>query len=415
VIFTALSPNTQKDDFDLALKSLFKLSEYCEGEYPFRLKEWFRKYFNVKYVSVYESARTALYFMLKQLGVGEMDEIIIQAFTCVAVVNSVKWAKATPIFTDIDPETFNVDITDLENKITEKTKVIIVQHTFGYPSQIEEVMRIAREKGIFVIEDCAHTIGTKLNGKLLGTFGDASIFSLGRDKAVSASFGGVAVINQKALGLKLAEQEKFLSFPSKKWIAKQVLYTIVAYLTRQYYNVLFIGKTIHFLAFKLGLIHKATTKDEKESGEMPKHIKSKMPNVFAKLALNQLEKIELLNKKRIEFAKLYKKGLKSIDKGRIQLQDWKEGGEVYPIRYPVLVKNRAELLKFAEDQGILLGHCYDVPIAPKEVNQVNTGYKSGSCSNAEEICKKVVNLPVNVNITESDVDKVIETIKEYYK
>jgi perosamine synthetase len=413
LIFTSLSPNTQKSDCELARTILLHPANYLEGSFIERVQNWFDDFFSAEYITTYESARTALYFILKGLGVKEKDEVLVQAFTCVAASNPIKWAGATPVFVDIDKKNFNVDLTDLENKITNKTKAILVQHTFGYPAPIQRILNIARDRKIFVIEDCAHTIGTEINGSKLGTIGDAAIFSLGRDKAISASFGGVAVVRQNALGKRLKAKEEFLSYPSKLWIARQLLYTIVAYRTRTLYEKFKLGKLIHLLAFKLGLVSKATSKGEKCEGSLPKHARSKLPNALARVAFHQLGKLDKLNKIRTKYKDMYFKALKDIK--QVKLPNWEKLDKFYPIRIPALVERRDELLRFAEGNGVLLGNWYDTPLAPKEVDLAKSGYKSGSCPKAEEVCKRIVNLPLNVNMTNSDVDKVIDVIREFYK
>jgi len=415
MIFTALSPNTQKDDFKLALNLIFKRDEYLEGKYRDLVRNWFKDYFEIKYVATYESARTALYFLLKEFGIGNGDKVAVQAFTCVAVVNPIKWTGAKPIFIDIDPKNFNMDLDDLENKINGNVKAIIFQHTFGYPEGIDKVIELARSKGIYVIEDCAHTIGTEYRGKKLGSFGDAAIFSLGRDKAVSASFGGVSITKRRKYGSKLVEKEKFLNSCSKSWVFKQILYTVVSYLTRNLYGISVLGKLIHFVSTKLELINRATTNLEKESGEMPQFVKSIMPNAFAKVAYNQLEKLDELNKKRSEIYDYYLKEVKEMKTSKITLPEWKEINKFYPIRFPLLVKKRDKLIEYAERNGIILGKWYDTPVAPKGVDLLAAGYKRGSCPKAEKVCDNIVNLPIHINLRKKDISKIIKVLKSFYR
>lgn len=414
MIFTSISPNTQEDDFHKVRKILFSPSQYIEGVFPRKVKKWFREMFHVKYVSVYESARTGLYFLLKELGTRKADEVILQAFTCVAVVNPIKWVGAKPVFVDINPETFNMDLDDLVNKVSDKTRVIIVQHTFGYPAEVDKIVSFAKGRKIAVIEDCTHTIGTELDGKKLGTFGDGAIFSFGRDKAISASFGGVVITNRKRIGAKLEARETFLHYPPKEWIARQLLYTIIAYLVRKYYTKLGLGKLLHLIFLKLGIITKATSEGEKKQGTMPSHAKSNLPNALASVAFHQLVKIPKMNKVRHQFSCEYLKQLKKVNVSEITVPNWKIQKNIYPIRFPIRVKRREELVEYAKKRDILLGDWYDVPIAPKEVDLVKTGYRWGSCPSAEKVCGEIVNLPLNINLNEEDVLKIITLLKEFY-
>ena len=181
-------PNLESDDIFLVLKLIFNFKKYKNGVFDEKLKDWFKTYFKVKNVSLFISGRLALYETLKALNFKENDEVIIQAFTCSVVPEAITACKLKPIFVDINKD-FTLDIDNLKKKINSKTKAIVIQHTFGIPADIDEIKGIAKEKDIFLIEDCAHTIGGLYKNKLLGTFGDVAFFSLGRSKAFSATNG----------------------------------------------------------------------------------------------------------------------------------------------------------------------------------------------------------------------------------
>lgn len=409
MLFTALSPNTQKDDFKLALDLAFSSKDWFDGKQIEELRKWFRDKLSVKYVSLYESARTGLFFLLKEFGIGRGDEVILQGFTCVAAVNPIKWTEAKPVFADINSGTYNIDTEEVENKITDKTKAILIQHTFGYPAEIEKILEIAKKKELLVIEDCAHTIGGKYKDKYLGRLGDAAIFSLGRDKGISSAFGGVVITNRKSVGKKLMEQENFLAFPEKGWIRKQLLYTVTSFLTKKYYDILSIGKLIHYLSFKLGIIERSTQQVEKKQGGFPKHAKSRLPNAFAKTALNQLEKLGKINKRRKEIARIYMQEFGNVE--GLELPEWDLSIEFFPLRFPLQVNKAEDLMTAMRVRGVELGDWYDVPVAPKEVDLLSAGYKQGSCPAAEEVCSKVVNLPIHVNMSRADAGRVVEEVK----
>lgn len=412
MIFTALSPNTQSDDFCLACRALLNLPRLTSGPYPEKVKRWFQDFFDVKDVFLYESARTGLYEILKATEVGDGDDVLLQAFTCVAAVNPIKWAGAKPVFVDIDSKSLNIDLRDLEKKVTSETKAIIVQHTFGYPANISEIVDLAKGKGLFVIEDCAHTIGGELSGKKLGTFGDAGMFSLGRDKAISGSFGGVVISNNSTLTAQLNLQHKALNAPSKLWVIRQILYTITTYLVRELYDILSIGKAIHFIFRKSGITMEATTKGEKKSGDKPAHFGHLLPNGFARIALHQLSKLTKMNEHRNMVAKIYFEGLKKFAGKEIVLPEWDIRDGIYPLRFPLLVRKRDELMKFAKNRGVLLGDWYDTPVAPKSVSPGNAGYRMGSCPNAEKVCEEIVNLPLHMDISEVYGKKIIKLISQ---
>ena len=122
--------------------------------------------------------RIAMCAILKALGIGRGDEVIIQAFTCVAVPCPVLATGAKPVFADIDPATFNLDPASVEARITPRTRAIVVQHTFGIPADMDSILRIARARGIYVIEDCCHTVASSYRGARVGSLGDLSLIHI---------------------------------------------------------------------------------------------------------------------------------------------------------------------------------------------------------------------------------------------
>ena len=143
----------------------------------------------------YYRGRVALAAILKSLGVGRGDEVVIQAFTCVAVPEGVMASGARPVYADIEPGGCNVDPASLEERITSRTRAIVLQHTFGIPAQMDRVMLIAERAGIPVIEDCCHALASQFDGRLLGSIAVARFYSFEWGKPLVARLGGAAVAN----------------------------------------------------------------------------------------------------------------------------------------------------------------------------------------------------------------------------
>ncbi|KXK11813.1 MAG: L-glutamine:2-deoxy-scyllo-inosose aminotransferase [Microgenomates bacterium OLB23] len=138
----------------------------------------------------------------------EGDEVLLQGFTCVAVPNAVVWNGLKPVFVDVDDHYNLVD--DLESYIGPNTKAIIVQHTFGIAANMKAIALAAKKHNLFIIEDCAHALGGMYASQPLGSFGDVSIVSFGRDKVVSSVFGGAALTKNKTVAAALSSFEKNL-------------------------------------------------------------------------------------------------------------------------------------------------------------------------------------------------------------
>src|SRR3989338_776448 len=196
-LFTGFAPHITARDTFIALSFLlfpWKWFRMRRGDAPKKVEAWLQKYFDCGKVFTFDSGRSALYFALKACRVGEDDEVIVQAYTCLVVVNAIRWTGAEPVFVDIRTD-YTMNPEDARKKITEKTKVLIIQHTFGTPADLESLVQLGKEKNVKIIEDCAHSLGVRHNGQLTGTFGDIGVVSFGSDKVISCVRGG-GVITQ---------------------------------------------------------------------------------------------------------------------------------------------------------------------------------------------------------------------------
>ena len=154
-------------------------------------------------VITYAAGRMAFYSILKTLNLKENDEIILTSFTCSVMVNAIKRIGATIIFSDIDPETLGSSPGEILKLITPQTKVIVAQHSFGCPCEIDKIQELAKRRNIFLIEDCALSFLSKYKGITLGNWGDAAIFSSDHSKPLSTLIGGFVYTNINHLYEKL--------------------------------------------------------------------------------------------------------------------------------------------------------------------------------------------------------------------
>lgn len=410
-IFISLSPNTQREDVLLALRLLFSPRKWQEGEESGKLEKAFRKYFKTKFAVSFLSGRTALWAILKSLGIGKDDEVLLQAYTCVVVGNAITSLGAKSVWVDIDPETFNMDVVDFNKKISPKAKAVIVQHTFGQALGVEKIIEIAKKCNLFIIEDCAQSLGGEYQGKKLGTLGDAAFFSFGRDKIISSVFGGMVITNNKKIGEKLKELQANLPFPPKIWIFQQLLHPLAFSIIISTYYFLSFGKILHLLFKKANLLSKAVAGGERR-GEMPEVLFSRMPNALAALALKQFEKLEKFNKQRIKIAKFYAEKLRDL---KVQLPKTKKDLRHFFLRYTIKIDKAEELIRFAQKRKIFLGDWYRPVIAPGGTDLKKVFYQPGSCPKAEKASAMSVNLPTYPKMTLDDAKKVVKIMKEFLK
>ena len=161
----------------------------------------FANQFNCSYSFSFWKARVALYAILNSLGIGQGDEVILPGYTCVMDVNPIKYLGAKPIYVDIEPQTYNMNPSLMEANITDKTRVIIAQHTYGYPCDMDKIFEIAARHNLPVIEDCCLSLGSKYKGQLVGTLGKAAYFSFQWNKycqvkIIYSSFAHVQLVKK---------------------------------------------------------------------------------------------------------------------------------------------------------------------------------------------------------------------------
>ncbi len=403
----SLSPNTQKKDFFLALKLLFSPRYWQSGGQIKKLKNWFKKHLQTPVALSFDSGRSALLAILKSLNLKNQDEILIQTFTCVAVPNSILWANLKPVFVDID-KTLNLDPEDLKRKITPRSRAVVVQHTFGYPAQIEKIKKICQEHKLFLIEDCAHSLGAKYKGKKIGTFSDASFFSFGRDKVVSSVFGGLATTNNQKIGKNLKEFQKNLNYPSRKFILQNLLHPVLFELILPTYYFFNLGKTLLVFFQKLNLLNLPVSPCEKK-GQKPNVLPKKLPNAMACLALGQLNRLDKFLNHRMKIARIYEKRLKSQKSTKLILPP--QNSKTTYLRFPILVKNPERIRQeFHTKHKTLLGNWYRPLVAPKGVNLNAISYQPGSCPRAEKISQKILNLPTNIRCSPKQARMIVQNL-----
>ncbi len=419
-ISNILSSNIQNDDLKLCLSLLFndtekqsgKILEYYEkssqngGFWP--KNAFFDEVFSFKYIFPINAGRSALLAILECLELPKSSEIMIQAFTCTAAINPIIKAGFKPIYADIDSE-LNIDPNDIEKKITDNTKAIIVQHTFGNPAQIQKIKELCKNKNIFLIEDCAHCLGIKYQEKYLGQFGDLAFFSFGRDKMLSAGFGGMIATNNDTIAQRLNNYISNLDYPDNSWTFKQLLHPLlISKIIVPVYEFFSLGKFLGKIFLFLGITSKSVYDSEKQ-GKWPNIFPKKMPGALKVLTLNQLNKLELFLKHRQKISSYY---LQNIPKEISPV--FKNTGSF--IRFPILINDsekKKQIIHTMAKNGIYLYDGWsDAVILPPDAKQERFFYKADSCPNAQNLSKQIINLPTHINIDEKDAQRIISILKQ---
>lgn len=413
-VFVSISPNAEADDVWLALKLIFSPWKWIAGGAPQKFTEEFKKYLGVKFAFMFDSGRTSIYAVMKALGLKQGDEVLVQAFTCTAAINPILWVGAKPVYVDIDARTYNMSPDDLLRKISPKSKAVMVQHTFGIAANLQEILEIAGKNNLMVIEDAAHALGAEWNGRKIGTFGDAAIFSFGRYKIISSVFGGAAVTNHPEIGKRLEEFYEKCDYPPRFWIFQQLFHPIFLSIAKPFYNIFSLGKLAVVIAKKLKLISLTVYSEEKHGGRPP-FGPAKMPDALAKLGLNQLRKIEKYNNHRRALAEIYEAELRGVEE--IALPEISQNQKAVFLNFPIRLKSGDLAYKLIgagrHEEGIYLENWpAKKVIGPKGVDLEKLQYKAGSCPVAEEAAPRVIILPTSPNTTTRDAKRAVLFIKK---
>ncbi len=426
-VFIGSIPNTEEDDLELAHRIL-KGKEDLRGSIDRlneKLLQHLKKSDALKDISkdnlfLFNRGRDSIYFYLNSLGLNEGDEVIVQAFTCVAVVAPILWNKLKPVYIDIDPKTFNMDLSLLEEKITEKTRAIVVQHTFGNIADMKRIRDIVnevneqREDGekIRIIEDSAHIFPSDFKGKysVLGQYSDMLLFSFSQDKSISSTQGAASIILDTDALDTAKEKYSKLHKPTKKESLYNARYIKLWSLIKKYYFTkvipytnITVGRILIILFRELRLIRKQAKVDTIEFTGV-----EKLSQVQAVLLYNQLEKVSRINKEREKITRLYDTNLKENFR-------FKTKNDLL-LRYPILIENKAEIKQKLLEKEIIVGNWYSSPVHPLAEEELEKAcYRSDSCPVAEKVGKKILNLPTNLEVTDENAREIIEIVNNFAK
>jgi dTDP-4-amino-4,6-dideoxygalactose transaminase len=402
-----LSPNAQADDIKLAFSLLAKPGSWIEGPAVREFEQKFQDYLGVSHAYSFNSGRASLMAIMYGLDFEPGSQVLLQAFTCNAAANPIRWSGLDPVFVDCD-DNYNLSVSDLKKKITAKSRAVMVQHTFGLPADIDEIKKVCDERGLVLIEDCAHSLGAEYRGQKVGTFGKVAFFSFSRDKIISCVYGGMAVTDDKKIAERMAVFQKTCGYPSHEWILQQLLHPVL--MNKLVLPTYSIGGKYKLVALqKLHVLSKAIHWKEKR-GRQPDHFPMRMPNAMAVLALNQFKKLDEFNEHRQRIAQIYYGALKSYK--YVLPANPGDRKQVF-LRFAVRYDRAAKAIKKAWSENLLIGDWYRTPVDPFDTKLETVGYKKGSCPRAEKFAGKMVNLPTHINISENEAKKIIKFIDQW--
>ena len=336
-----------------------------------------------KYAVAVSNGTAALHLACMAAGIKEGDEVITTPITFAASANCVLYSGATPVFADIDPETYNISPDSIEERITEKTKAIVAVDFTGQAVELERIQGICKKHQLLLIEDGAHSIGTTYQGQAVGSIADMTTFSFHPVKTITGGEGGAVMTNDPVLYQKLQlfrthgitrDPELMKNQAKEPW----------------YYEQIALGYNYRMTDFQAALI------------------------------LSQLEKLPEFSKRRKEIVQQYNEAFKEIPEIIVQneIQESNTTRHLYLIQLDLdkLSATRLEIFEALKAENICCNVHY-IPVYYFPYYQ-NLGYQKGLCPNAEKLYEGIITIPLYYGMTDQDVKSVIVGVSkviQYYK
>lgn len=347
-----------------AVRRVIKSGVFIGGKEVEAFENAMAAFVNMKYALGVNSGTDGLFLSLKALGIGQGDEVITTPFTFIATAAVIANVGATPVFADINPETFNIEPKEIEKRISKRTRAIIPVHIFGQMADMEAIMHIARKHNLFVIEDAAQAIGATHQKKRAGSMGTTGCYSFFPTKNLGAcGDGGMVVTSDKAVAGTIRLLKNHGSLPREK-----------------YRNVLW-------------------------------GINSRLDALQAAILHVKLKYLEAWNKKRKERAYYYDSLLassKEVKTPEIQPHSTHVFHE-----YTLRVSKRNAVKAFLEKHGIPVAIYYPIPLHLQPALR-HMGYQKGDFPEAEKAANEVLSLPLSPSMTKDDQRYVVNKIKLFY-
>ena len=351
-----------KSEIDNAIQSVIEESAFVRGKYVKEFEESFAKKYGVKHCISVANGTDAIYITLKMLGIGPGDEVITTALSWIATSETITQAGATPVFVDIDPEYYTIDVKKIEDKITPRTKAIIPVHLYGQPAEIDKITELCDKYNLFLVEDCAQAHFAQYQGQKVGTFGIAATFSFYPGKNLGAyGDAGAVITNNDELATKI----------------------------RIFAN------------------HGALKKHDHEI----EGVNSRMDGLQAGILSVKLKYIDKWNQKRFANALLYNERLKDFDE-IITPKIRSNASHIFHL-YVIRLKKRDELKMFLQDKGIDSAIHYPIALPfLKAYSYLN--HKPQDFPVVYRYQNEILSLPMYPELSDSAIFCVTDQIKGFF-
>ncbi len=349
------------------------------------------------------AGRIALYGMLRDLGIGAGDEVIVPLPTHIVVTNAVKYLGATPVYADCRLSDYNVDPERVAALIGPRTRAMLVQHTFGIPADLEPLLELAREHDVPLIEDCVHALGATWRGRPVGGIGAAGFFSTEETKVISTTMGGAGVTSDPQLAERLRAFQRECP-PPGRWLTSRRLAKLALYHVLTQPNVHTVTRPLYELFGEYQPLP-VPTSDAALAGERPEHDEERLAAGQAEIALSQLAQLgdNLAHRRRV--AAEYADALAPLG---FTAPAVAADAEPAWVRYPVRVKDREAAIDVLRKR--MVPGTWFTSVQEEAVRPTINGYVAGTCPQAETAARELVNLPTHPRVSAKDVAAIVEVM-----
>ena len=345
-----------------AVHSVLDSQHFILGKNVEVLESKFADNIGSKFAISLASGTDALHLALLALGVGPGDEVITTPFTFFATAGAISLTGATPVFSDIEPGTFNIAAGQIERHITKRTKAIIPVHLYGLPCDMQPIMKLARKHSLSLVEDAAQAYGAEYRGKKAGSIGEMGCFSFYPTKNLGgAGDGGMLTTSSQALAQKIRGLRNYGS-------------------TKKYYHDS-IGTN------------------------------SRLDEIQAAILLVKLKYVNQWNTARVRHAAQYEHGLRGLP---VQTPQTPKGRKHVFHVYSIMTERRDKLAEYLKKAGIHTGIYYPLPLHLQPCYK-NSGYKKGDFPESERAASRVLALPMYAELKSSAIDRIVKLILKFYK
>lgn len=400
-----LGGTTRWSDCVEALRYLARPAQIVQGAKIEEYEQTFAHMVGVTHAVSFACARVGLYGLLRAVGVDERADVLLGVPTHIVVANAIRYTGARPVYVDCRLEDYNIDLADAERRITPRSRVLVLQHTFGVPVDMDAALAFARRHNLMVFEDCVHALGARYDGRQVGTFGDAAFFSTEETKTMSTVMGGMVVTNDPHLASRMRAFQASCSWPGT-WLSARYLMKFVAYYALTEPHVHRFARLAYEKLGRHNPLPVPTTIGER-NGQRPSGYERRLSNGQAAVGLCQLGALEENLAHRQFVATAYHARLSDR---RFRFPEVPAKAEPSFVRYPAWVDDRPRVVRALASRAVL--GTWFTSVLEEAVCPEIAGYEPGSCPRAEQAARHLINLPTHARVSERDVNTLATMLIE---